>query len=167
MTRVFLSLGSNVERDRNLRSSIEALHREFAPLSLSSVYESAPVGFTGDDFYNMAVGFDTDMPLEELREFLRSIENLHGRLRDNGKLGPRPLDIDLLLYGDLVRHDGDLDLPRGEIAQYAFVLLPLSEIAPELVHPEAGETMSRMWRNFNDPDQAIHRVEFEFAVHLG
>ena len=162
MTRVYLSIGSNIEREHNVRSSIDELEELFSPLTLSSVYRSRAVGFEGADFYNMVVGFDTSLSLDDIHDHLRRIESAHGRQRGTEKFSARPLDIDLLLYGDTVQHSRRVDIPRSEIEQCAFVLLPLSEIAADLVHPETGQTIAAMWQNFKDKDQAIRKIEFKF-----
>lgn len=162
MPKVYLSIGCNIDRHRNILSSVRHLERLYSPLTLSSVYQSAAIGFEGADFYNMVAGFETELPLERVQASLREIEDLHGRERNNGKFSSRPLDIDLLLFGDLVRHTAEFDIPRMEIRQYAFVLLPLNEIAADLIHPETGEPISRMWQEFDAMDQPIKKIEFEF-----
>ena len=162
MARVYLSIGSNIERERNVRTSVDQLERLFSPLTLSSVYRSRAVGFEGEDFYNMVVGFDTTLSLDDIREHLRRIERAHGRQRGMEKFSARPLDIDLLLFGNTVKHSTCFDIPRSEIEQCAFVLLPLSEIAADLVHPETGQTIGAIWENFKDKDQTIRKIEFEF-----
>ena len=162
MTRVYLSIGSNIEREHNVRSSIVQLERLFSPLTLSSVYRSRAVGFEGEDFYNMVVGFDTNLSIANVHENLRKIENTHGRQRGIEKFSARPLDIDLLLYGEMVQHTASIDVPRSEIEQCAFVLLPLNEIAADLIHPETGQTIGSMWKNFKDKDQTIQKIEFKF-----
>lgn len=163
MTRVYLSIGSNIEQERNVRSSVEQLDKLFGPLTLSSVYRSRAVGFVGDDFYNMAIGFDTALSVDDIQRSLRQIESAHGRQRGIEKFSARPLDIDLLLFGDTVQHTARFELPRAEIAQCAFVLLPLSEIAADLIHPETGQTIGTMWDNFDADDQMIHKIDFEFS----
>ena len=162
MTRVYVSIGSNIEREHNVRSSVHELEKLFSPLTLSSVYRSRAVGFEGEDFYNMVVGFDTTLSLDDIHDHLRRIERAHGRQRGMEKFSARSLDIDLLLYGDTVQHSASFDIPRSEIDQCAFVLLPLSEIAPDLVHPEYGHTIGAMWQNFKCKDQAIEKIELEF-----
>ena len=162
MARVYLSIGSNIEREHNVRSSVNQLKKLFGPLILSSVYRSRAVGFEGEDFYNMVVGFDTTLSLDDIHEHLHRIEREHGRQRGMEKFSARPLDIDLLLFGDTVQHSARFDIPRSEIEQCAFVLLPLSEIAADLVHPETGQTFGAMWENFKDENQTIRKIEFEF-----
>ena len=149
MLRVFVSIGSNIAREQNIRGAVRALTQLYGPLTLSGVYETEAVGFAGDRFYNVVAAFDSGAPVEAIHAELVRIENAHGRRRgDTPRFAARTLDLDLLLYGDLVRHDGDIDVPRREIAEHAYVLGPLAEIAPELRHPETGETMERMWKNF-------------------
>ena len=112
MPRVYLSLGSNIDREANLRSAISLLRERYGELTISSVYENQAVGFEGDDFYNLVVGLDTGEPVEQLNAWLAEVENQHGRDRSAPKFGPRTLDIDLLLYDDLVYRNGKLSLPR-------------------------------------------------------
>ena len=162
MTRVYLSIGSNIEREHNVRSAVSELEKLFSPLTLSSVYLSRAVGFEGEDFYNMVVGFNSTLSLNDIRDRLRRIEGAHGRKRGMEKFSARPLDIDLLLFGDTVQHDMGFDIPRREIEQSAFVLLPLSEIAADLVHPETGQTIFAMWQNFEAKDQEIQKIKFDF-----
>jgi 2-amino-4-hydroxy-6-hydroxymethyldihydropteridine diphosphokinase len=135
--RVYVSIGSNIEREKNIRGAA------------SSVYETHAEGFDGDDFYNLAACFDTDEPVEDVRAALLAIEAAHGRVREHKHHGARTLDIDILLYGDLIRHQPPLDIPRREILQYAFVLAPLAELAPDLAHPETGERFAELWRRFD------------------
>jgi 2-amino-4-hydroxy-6-hydroxymethyldihydropteridine diphosphokinase len=149
MPRVFVSIGSNVERERNIRAAVAALRTRFGPLQLSRVYQTPAVGFAGEDFYNLVAAFDTAEPIERVREALIGIEAAQGRERNGPRYGPRTLDLDILLYGDLVRHGDGFDVPRGEITRHAFVLGPLAELAPDLRHPETGETMARLWENLD------------------
>ena len=148
-TRVFLGLGSNVEREKNLRSALNSLERKFGVLSCSSIYESATVGFDGDPFYNMVLAFETQRALPEVVLILRKIEIEHGRTRASCKFSSRTLDLDLMLYGDLISEEEGSILPRGDILQYAFVLETLAEIAPELVHPVQKKTYSELWSKFD------------------
>ena len=164
MTRIYLSIGSNIERDANLRSCIQQLHEVFQPLTLSSVYRTRAVGFDGDDFYNMAVGFDSALPVEAVQACVRKIEDAHGRERLIRKYTSRPLDIDLLLYGDYKMHSGSLDVPRREILDHAFVLQPLCEIASSLRHPETGQSIGEIWQSFDATGQPTRRIDFDFDL---
>lgn len=164
MTRVWISLGSNIEREHNIRAALHDLQREFGPLQLSRVYESEAVGFPGDAFYNLVAGVDTEMPVAALIETFRAIESAHGRTREEGGFSSRTLDIDLLTYGDQVVDQAGVHLPRDEITRYAFVLLPLSEVAGESCHPELGLTYRELWSRFDHASQKLWAVPFDSAL---
>jgi len=102
MNRVFLSIGSNIDKEKNIASCVTALRRVFSPLTLSSVYQSAAVGFNGGDFYNLAASFETAMPPLAIEKILRRIEKEHGRVRGASRFVSRQLDLDQILHGDLV-----------------------------------------------------------------
>lgn len=135
MTRIYISLGSNIEREHHIRAGLDALHAEFGELTVSRVFESEAVGFAGRPFYNLVVGADTDMPLATLCQRLRAMEFAHGREPDAKKFAPRTLDLDLLLYGDQIIGHERLVVPHYGMKEREFVLLPLAEIAPALVLP--------------------------------
>jgi 2-amino-4-hydroxy-6-hydroxymethyldihydropteridine diphosphokinase len=163
--RAYVGIGSNVERHANIRSAVQALTRRYGPLTLSSVYESAPVGFTGKNFFNLVAGFDTDLPVERLIGELHDIEQAHGRARSGQRFEPRTLDLDLLLYGDLVRHDAIVDVPRREILEYAFVLQPLAEIAPERIHPETNQSIATLWDEHRQRMTPLAKAGFDPLQH--
>ena len=164
MPRVFVSIGSNIDKEKNVAIAVRALDSHYRPLTVSSVYESPPFGFKGDNFYNLVVGFDTDEPLTEVAARLTDIERSCGRVRSDKTFDSRTLDIDLLLYGDLVSHERGVDVPRPEIGEHAFVLWPLAEIAPEHKHPETAQTFKAMWQNFKGPKQELWPVPFDFGL---
>ena len=145
----YISIGSNIEREKNVRSSLIALEKSFGKLKVSSVYESEPIGFSGDAFYNLIVGFESNLAVKEVAKTLRKIELEHGRTRNSQKFSARTLDLDLILYGDLVVNEGRLQIPRDEIERYAFVLEPLAEIVPELQHPVSNIQYKDMWDKFD------------------
>ncbi len=163
MPRCFVSIGSNIERERHVSDAVRQLAQSFGPLTLSRVYESTPVGLTGDNFYNLVAGFDTEEPLPRLLARLAEIELSCGRRRDGKSVESRTLDLDLLLYGELCRHDREIDLPRSEITEHAFVLQPLAEIAPDLLHPERGVSIGRLWRRFKRHDQNVWPAAFQLG----
>jgi len=159
VARAFVSIGSNIERERNVRAAVATLRRRFGPLQLSRVYQNRPIGFDGEDFYNLVAGFETSEPPEAVAAILHDIEQQQGRVRGPSKFSARSLDLDLLLYDDLVRDDEHLRVPRDEIREYACVLGPLAELAPHGKHPETGETFSRMWARFPQSRQQLTAVE--------
>ncbi len=152
MAKVFVSVGSNLERERHIPQAIKELEEVFGPLTVSSVYESEAEGFEGPPFHNLVVAFDTDMTVEQVYEILKQIEHRHGRGPGSRKFASRTLDLDLILYGDLVLEDpksGRQLLPRDDILRYAFVLEPLAEIAPRLRHPLLKKTYQELWQAFD------------------
>lgn len=160
MTRIYVSIGTNIDRENNLRAGVAELRARFGELTLSSVYESEAVGFAGDPFYNMVAGFDSDEPLEAVVSELHAIEDRHGRRREGPRFSSRTLDIDLLLYGDQVINEGKLKLPRDEITKHAFVLWPLAEIASFERHPVLGVNYDELWRNFDRNKQSLWPIPF-------
>ena len=162
MPTIYISLGSNINKEQNTRAGINALKQVFGELTLSSVYESEAVGFDGDAFYNMVVACQVDTPVHQTNQILRDIEDDHGRDRSGPKFSSRTLDLDLLLYDDLTIDENGLKLPRGEILKNAFVLWPLAEIAPELKHPETGTSYAELWSFFDKDKESLKPVEFSF-----
>ncbi len=162
MARVYLSIGSNIEREDNIRGGVADLKRRFGEVTLSRVYESEAVGFDGDNFYNLVAACDTAMPVEQVSQTLHEIEAQHGRTREGPRFSSRTLDIDLLTYDDLVINDNGLQLPRDEITKNAFVLWPLAEIAPDEQHPVFKQTYGEMWDKFDKEKQSLWPVEFEW-----
>jgi len=134
MAEVFLSLGSNIEPERHVRAALAALEREFGPLRVSPLYRTPAVGFRGDPFLNLAVALETDLPPQAVL----------GRRRDGPRFSARTMDIDLLLHGDTVLDEGRLILPRPEILTQAFVLVPLCDLAPDLIHPTEGRPLREL-----------------------
>lgn len=159
---VFVSIGSNIERERWVREGVRLLGERFGPLRLSSVYESPAVGFSGAPFYNLVAGFGTTVPMPEVVTALRRIEDRCERDRDAPRYSSRTLDVDLLLYGDLVTSEGPVEVPRPEITRRAYVLGPLAEIAGELRHPVEGDTFATLWRNF----EICHKDMCKVALDL-
>ena len=156
MPWIWVSVGSNMDPEANIRAGIQILNERFGALALSPVYETTAVGFVGDAFLNMVLGFATELPLDKVRLMLRDIEHARGRTRDGDKFGSRTLDLDILTYGDLV--DESRDIPRAEIMHYAFVLAPLADVAPEQVHPGLGKTYAQLWRDFPGARTGMRQV---------
>lgn len=161
MTRVYISIGSNIEPLYHIRKGLTHLQHQFGSLILSSVYESQAIGFKGDNFYNLAAGFDTPMTLHQVVDILRHIEQVNGRQQQSKRFSARTLDLDLLLYNDLILKADNLEIPRNEISQYAFVLLPLAEIAPTARHPLTGQCYIDMVKQFDHPEQSLWRINVD------
>jgi 2-amino-4-hydroxy-6-hydroxymethyldihydropteridine diphosphokinase len=164
MPRVFVGIGSNIEREENIRAGVADLRRRFGELSLSTVYESEAVGFDGNNFYNMVAAFDSDEDVAAINQALHEIEDAHGRTREGPRFSSRTLDIDLLLYGDRVMQQGKLVLPRDEITRNAFVLCPMAELAPELRHPVLDKSYAELWRVFDKQKQPLWPAQIEFLT---
>ena len=142
-----------MDAEANLQMAVRELRDRFGELLLSRAYRSAALGFDGDDFLNLVAAFDTEqVPLELLGQF-EDLHALAGRLRSSDPYTSRPLDIDLLAYGDLVDPRPPLRVPRSDVLEHSFVLGPLAEIAPDFVHPATGVTIAEHWRQF---DKASH-----------
>ena len=157
LTRVFLGLGSNVEREAHLTAGLDALAGLLSDMRCSPVFESRPVGIKSGNFYNLVASGYTELSLHELDRRLKFIE------ADNGRYAPErkglPLDIDVLLYDGLVGSFDGLELPRAEILKNAFVLWPLALLAPEAVHPVAGKPFAELWATAQI-DQQLWPVPF-------
>ena len=161
MAQVFIGIGSNIERDKNIRSGIKIMRERFGNLLTSPVYESKAFGFEGENFYNLVVGLETELNPGELTESLHNIEFMFGRKRDEPRFALRTLDLDLLLYDDLVCDEEHVQLPRKDVTRYAFVLKPLAEIAGDLTHPVTGQQYSDLWHNFAKHEQELWPVDFD------
>ncbi len=155
MSTAWLGLGSNLNADVNIRAAIAELRERFETIALSPSYTSAAVGFDGDDFINLVARVETDMSPLELRQYLRDLEDRYGRKRDVPKFSDRSMDIDILLYDDLVLYSPLLEIPRAEIVKFAHVLKPLTDLDPDLVHPGERRTLSDIWDSSGLSDKSL------------
>ena len=141
---VLLGLGSNVGREAHLCAGLEALAGLLSDMRCSPVFESQAVGIKSGPFFNLVVAGYSELPLAELDRRLKCIE------ADNGRYAPErkglPLDIDVLLYGDLVGNFDGLILPRAEILRNAFVLWPLALLVPDALHPGEQRSFAELWQ---------------------
>lgn len=145
--RVFIALGSNLgDRKANLEKALRELSRIGNIRNVSSLYESEPLGYKDqDDFYNAVVEMDVELGPLKLLSVLKGIESSMGR-KQTFKWGPRIIDLDILLYGDLVIDLPRLKIPHPEIKNRLFVLLPLLELDPEISCPKDGDKFSELRR---------------------
>ena len=162
MARVYLGVGSNIERERYITAGLDALEGLFGSLDISPVYDSAAIGFEGQPFLNLVVGVSTDLTVAELAKQLRHIEYEHGRPLNATRFSARQLDIDILTYDDLVGVIDGVELPRSEILENAFVLRPLADLAPDEIHPTEGAAYKQLWGEFEQGRQPVARVSFSW-----
>lgn len=152
MAWIYISVGSNEERAVKIRAARQALAEAYGDLVVSTVYESEAVGFNGPAFYNLVIAAQTDESPADVDQRLKAIEQNNGRIRNCPKFSNRKLDLDLLLYDDLIQAEGP-KLPRPEITENAFVLWPLAEVAPTGVHPLTQQSYQELWQNYNKGQQ--------------
>ncbi|HCH24595.1 MAG TPA: 2-amino-4-hydroxy-6-hydroxymethyldihydropteridine diphosphokinase [Oceanospirillaceae bacterium] len=161
--QVYLGLGANIDPEHCLRAGVAALRDAFgesSPVQLSPVYQTQAVGLEGPDFLNMVVGFSTLMSVADLRAWIKEVENKNGRQRDQKQSSCHRLDMDLLLYGNLISPADNL--PRSDVLQRAYVLKPLADIAPALSYPGAQESMASLWQA-SQLGQVIKSIPMEFT----
>jgi len=162
MARIYISIGSNINRSYHIQAAVSALTQHFGPLTLSSVYESEAVGFAGNAFYNMVVAVDTSLSIADCIGLFKQIEDSYGRDRSAAKFSGRTLDLDLLTYDDVVCQQ-PVELPRAEITENAFVLWPLAEIAPDVMHPLTRRSYRDMWQQYSK-QQKLWPVPFNWSI---
>lgn len=163
MSVAYVAAGSNVRPRASLAAALHLLARDFPGLRASRAFSNPAVGFEGDDFVNLVVAFPTDLPTQALLERLKAVERACGRPPAAPKWGPRTLDLDLLLHGDTVGRVAGKTLPHPDLLTRAWVLGPLAELAPELVHPVSGERMDELWRRFDRGAHPLTPVTLEVA----
>jgi 2-amino-4-hydroxy-6-hydroxymethyldihydropteridine diphosphokinase len=154
----YVAAGSNVRPRASLLRALALLEREFPGLRASRAYSNAAVGFAGDDFVNLVVTFPADIPTGDLLARLKAIERACGREPGAPKWAPRTLDLDLLLHGDQVGRVAGKTLPHPDLMTRAWVLGPLAELAPSLVHPVARERIDALWQRFDRASHALYPV---------
>ena len=161
MTHVVLSLGSNIESEKNIPFAVSEIQNRFGFLEISPVYETTSVGFDGPPFLNLVVGFSSDQDFMSVRDSLREVEAIAGRIRGRKSFDNRVLDIDIILFGEK-DFSPNFNIPRDEIHKYAYVLKPLCDLYPDNIHPILGEAYHHMWDNFEQNDQSLTQVEMTF-----
>ena len=152
----YLSLGSNVSPEKNIQFALDQLSKIFGKVVSSSTYLTKSVGFEGSDFLNLVVKINTDLDPSELIEKLHLIEEMTGRVTGTKAFNDRTLDIDVLIYDDLV--DLSLNIPRDEILKYGFVLEPLAELYPDGIHPIEKITFLELWNRLKESLDTSQRI---------
>ena len=154
----FLGLGSNTNRKENLTSCLQHLKRSFINHKVSPVYQSPSFGFDGHDFYNLAVKIESVFKPNDLKIWLLNLEDLHQRDRNKPRYSNRTLDIDLLLCDDWVINNNTIQIPRKEILKRKYVLKPLQDIAPDLIHPVTQKRLADLWQALQCNDDSELRT---------
>lgn len=156
MTLAYVSGGSNLDAEQNLLLAARELNAAYPGARFSRVYRNAAIGFDGPAFLNFVVELPVEGEPGALKAELERIEGACGRPRYAPKWAPRTMDLDILLFGDVVLDTPGLVLPRPQLINWAFMLGPLAELAPDAPHPTAGRTVGQLWQAF---DQAGHPMQ--------
>ncbi len=149
MPRVYVAAGSNIDPQANLARAQTQLARVLGSLTVSPWYRNAAVGFTGEDFVNFVFGFESQLDVHQLQLQLRQVEALCGRPPNAPKWAARAMDLDILLYGELVLDEPQLQLPRPDLLLRPYMLGPLADIAPDLRHPTQARSIAQLWAAFD------------------
>jgi len=152
---VYVAAGSNVDPVRHLQLAVRELRQLYPQLKVSPAYRNKAVGFEGDDFVNLVVGFQTSLTPEQVRQQLQQVEAACGRAPDAPKWAPRTMDLDILLFGDLVSNTPGLVVPRPDLIRRPYMLKPMMDIGPDVLHPVSGKSIGQLWREF---DSAAHEM---------
>ncbi len=163
MPLLTLSIGSNIDPANNVRRVVAALREHFGQIELSSVYESEAVGFEGDNFLNLVLATHSEEALQDIKSYLKELEDRLGRDRSAPKFSGRVIDLDILFYGDCDGAEADLELPREEITRNAFVLQPLAELLPDELHGPTGLSYARLWQDYDKSRQSLWPVDFDWT----
>jgi 2-amino-4-hydroxy-6-hydroxymethyldihydropteridine diphosphokinase len=158
MADVYVAAGSNVEPEQNLGRALDELEQAFGAIAISPAYRNPAVGFAGADFINLVVAFHTADTPPQVKQTLERIEASCGRPRAAPKWAPRSMDLDILMYDQLVSDEPGLILPRPDLLRRAFMLKPLADIAPALRHPIRDRTIGELWAEFPGADHALVAV---------
>lgn len=159
---VFLSIGSNLKPEKNIKTCLNYLKASFALFEESPIYQSPSYGFEGNDFLNLVVRINTSFDLISLKHWLMSLEDIHSRDRSKPRYSNRTLDIDILLYNDEINDSGSIKIPRPEILTQAYVLKPLADIAPAKTHAISGKSFLEHWNHMKQSS----KIELKFLNHI-
>lgn len=154
-TQVYVAAGSNVQPEQNLARACREVQSTWPDVRFSRAYANKAVGFDGPEFINMVLAFTTDQSIEAVITRLRAIETLCGRPPNAPKWASRAMDLDVLLFGSRVEKTADYTLPRPDLMKRPYMLGPMAELAPQVLHPTAGRTMGELWQQF---DREAHEM---------
>ncbi len=157
MATVWFSIGSNINKNENVRFALSQLRNKFGDLILSPVYQTKAVGFIGNDFYNLVGRFESEFSIVQIRKLFDQFEYHTGRIKSGHRFEDRTLDIDILLYDQIQYQDNRICVPHPDVLEYDFILVPLSELIPDYVHPITGRRLidHRLDLSRNEPLKAV------------
>ena len=164
MTAVYVAAGSNVEPEKNLARACAEIARRWRDARFSRAYRNAAVGFEGPDFINLVVGFTTDESLVAVLARLHDMEHACGRPRNAPKWASRTMDLDILLFGDLIEKTAEYTVPRPDLLKRPFMLGPMAEISPNVRHPVVNKTMAELWGAFDGGAHEMKPVVIELPA---
>jgi GTP cyclohydrolase I len=168
--KVLVTLGSNVERERNLPVAVARLrrHPRIAVRAVSPVYETSPVGGGPDQppYFNAALMIETDLSSADLREALRAIEQELGRVRTADKCAPRTIDLDVAWFGGSPTESGGPSLPDPDILRFPHLAIPLADVAPDWRHPELGVTLRHIADSLPHSSKEIRKAMTKLVEHI-
>jgi len=159
MPRVYIGVGSNIDPERNIPAALKMLGEAVRIVAISTFYKTSPIGSPNSpEFYNGVVAIDTDVLPRDLKfRVLRRIEEAVGRIRCDDKYAPRTIDLDILLYGDIIINEPDLIIPDPDIATREFLAVPLMEICPDMALPHLS----------TDSMTALNQFTHELRLEIG
>ncbi len=160
---VSISLGSNIDREHNIRLAVDDLREVFGELILSPVYETEAFGFNGDDFYNLVACVETERSVQQVAAILKGIEDSIGRDRSQPRFSARTIDLDLLTYDQLIMDEAGIQIPRTEILHNAFVLKPMADVMAGMLHPEVKKCYRDLWAEMQPEAGRIEQVNVDLG----
>ena len=159
MNTAYIGVGTNIEHKKHARAAIYELASLDVNRVVSPIYECAAVGFSSQqNFYNFVIRIDTSLGLEDLAKILRQVEIKWGRAENAQKYQDRTLDLDIVLFGDVISEQPEL--PRSDVFKYPFVIKPLFDLKPDLIIPGDGRTIADLYQMHKAACDALTPVSF-------